>query len=42
MIGRIVVSHIPPPVEYEITDLGMQVYPLFRDLCILAEPRPKS
>ena len=37
LISRTVLSHIPPSVVYEMTPLGMQVHPFFRDLCLWAE-----
>lgn len=39
LIKRTVLSHIPPSVEYEMTDLGLEVHPFFRDLCLWAETR---
>ena len=39
LIKRTVLSNIPPSVEYEMTELGMQVHPFFRDLCLWAEER---
>lgn len=39
LIKRTVLSNIPPSVEYEMTGLGMEVHPFFRDLCLWAETK---
>lgn len=39
LITRTVLSNIPPSVTYEMTSLGMEVHPFFRDLCLWAEQR---
>lgn len=33
---------IPPRVEYEMTKLGMEIHPFFRDLCLWGESREKE
>jgi len=39
LVRRIVRGTIPPHVEYEMTALGMEVHPFFRDLCHWGESR---
>lgn len=39
LIKRTFHEQIPPRVEYEMTSLGMEVHPFFRDLCLWGESR---
>ena len=39
LIQRLVHEVIPPRVEYEMTELCMEVHPFFRDLCLWGENR---
>lgn len=38
-VQRTVVKTIPAHVEYEPTDLGLEIHPFYRDLCLWAEER---
>ena len=38
-IKRTIVRTIPSHVEYEPTDLGDEIHPFYRDLCLWAEAR---
>ena len=39
LIKRTFHEQIPPRVDYEMTSLGMEVHPFFRDLCLWGESR---
>lgn len=42
LVKRTFYEQIPPRVEYEMTELGMEVHPFFRDLCLWGEKRLKQ
>ena len=37
IVRRFVHQVVPPRVEYEMTELGMELHPIFRDLCSWGE-----